>query len=152
MIRVDAEIRQGNSGGPLLDEEGRVVGVVFALDVNSGDGLAVPIDTLLGRLDGRDLAPPTATRMLDGLERESIVERRPSEEDRRCVTVELTGIPTFLDGDAKALALGEGWQGAARGVADFVAMVVSTGVGGGIEGGLGLTSDGSPRWNMSPCP
>jgi glucokinase len=42
------------------------------------------------------------------------------------------GLPVAIDNDAKALALGEGWQGAARGVADFVAMVVSTGVGGGI--------------------
>lgn len=45
---------------------------------------------------------------------------------------ELTGLPTFVDNDAKALALGEGWVGAARGEANFVAMVVSTGVGGGI--------------------
>jgi glucokinase len=37
-----------------------------------------------------------------------------------------------VDNDAKALALGEGWVGAARGVRDYVAMVVSTGVGGGI--------------------
>jgi len=42
------------------------------------------------------------------------------------------GLPVAVDNDAKALALGEGWQGAARGVDDFVAMVVSTGVGGGI--------------------
>jgi glucokinase len=45
---------------------------------------------------------------------------------------EATGLPTFVDNDAKALALGEGWRGAARGVADYLAMVVSTGVGGGI--------------------
>jgi glucokinase len=45
---------------------------------------------------------------------------------------ELTGRPTFVDNDAKALALGEGWRGAARGESHFVAMVVSTGVGGGI--------------------
>ncbi len=43
-----------------------------------------------------------------------------------------TGLPTFVDNDAKALALGEGWVGAAAGQADFLAMVVSTGVGGGI--------------------
>ena len=44
----------------------------------------------------------------------------------------LTGLTTFVDNDAKALALGEGWRGAAQGVADYLAMVVSTGVGGGI--------------------
>jgi glucokinase len=45
---------------------------------------------------------------------------------------ELTALPTFVDNDAKALALGEGWVGAAKDCDDFIAMVVSTGVGGGI--------------------
>ena len=45
---------------------------------------------------------------------------------------EATGLHTFVDNDAKALALAEGWKGAAAGVDDFIAMVVSTGVGGGI--------------------
>jgi glucokinase len=45
---------------------------------------------------------------------------------------ELTGVPTFVDNDAKALALGEGWIGAAVGQPDFIAIVVSTGVGGGL--------------------
>ena len=45
---------------------------------------------------------------------------------------DVTGLEVFGDGDAKALALAEGWLGAARGVDNFMAMVVSTGVGGGI--------------------
>jgi glucokinase len=45
---------------------------------------------------------------------------------------EATGLPTFVDNDAKALALGEGWVGAAAGAPNYIAMVVSTGVGGGI--------------------
>src|SRR5437016_6304131 len=45
---------------------------------------------------------------------------------------ELTGLATFVDNDAKALALAEGWVGAAAGVSDFIAVVVSTGVGGGV--------------------
>jgi len=45
---------------------------------------------------------------------------------------EHTGLPVWIDNDAKALALGEGWRGAAVGVDDYLAMVVSTGVGGGI--------------------
>jgi glucokinase len=43
-----------------------------------------------------------------------------------------TGLATAVDNDAKALALAEGWLGAARGCSDYMAMVVSTGVGGGI--------------------
>ena len=45
---------------------------------------------------------------------------------------ELTGVKAYVDNDAKALALGEGWIGAARDEQNFIAMVVSTGVGGGI--------------------
>jgi glucokinase len=45
---------------------------------------------------------------------------------------ELTGLPTYVDNDAKALALGEGWVGAAKSRDDFIGMVVSTGVGGGV--------------------
>lgn len=42
------------------------------------------------------------------------------------------GLPVVVDNDAKALALAEGWRGAAMGERNFIGMVVSTGVGGGI--------------------
>ncbi len=45
---------------------------------------------------------------------------------------ELTELPVHGDLDAKSLALAEGWLGAAQGRDSFMAMVVSTGVGGGI--------------------
>jgi glucokinase len=45
---------------------------------------------------------------------------------------DLIGLPVAVENDAKALALGEGWKGAAQGCSDYLAMVVSTGVGGGI--------------------
>jgi glucokinase len=50
----------------------------------------------------------------------------------RARLAELTGLPTYVDNDAKALARGEGWTGAAAGRRDYLAMVVSTGVGGGL--------------------
>lgn len=51
---------------------------------------------------------------------------------------ELTGLPVYGDLDAKALALAEGWLGAARGVPSFCAISVSSSVGGGfvIDGEL----------------
>jgi S1-C subfamily serine protease len=54
LIQVDAAVNPGNSGGPLLDRNGRVVGIVTALinptkqDVFAGIGLAVPIDVAGG--------------------------------------------------------------------------------------------------------
>lgn len=53
------------------------------------------------------------------------------------------GVPAYLDNDAKALALAEGWLGAARGVDDYLAMVVSTGVGGGVVLGKRLLDGAS---------
>jgi len=58
-IRVDAEVRPGNSGGPLIDADGLVIGVIFALTGPGGDGLAVPADVLLDRLDREGFRPPT---------------------------------------------------------------------------------------------
>jgi glucokinase len=43
-----------------------------------------------------------------------------------------TTLPVYGDLDAKALALAEGWLGAAQGRQSFMAMTVSSGVGGGI--------------------
>jgi S1-C subfamily serine protease len=54
LIQVDAAVNPGNSGGPLLDGAGRVVGIVTALinptdqRVFIGIGLVVPIDTAGG--------------------------------------------------------------------------------------------------------
>jgi S1-C subfamily serine protease len=50
MIQTDASINPGNSGGPLLDTDGRMVGVnaIIAGDsgTSSGVGFAVPVDTV----------------------------------------------------------------------------------------------------------
>jgi S1-C subfamily serine protease len=47
-IQTDASINPGNSGGPLLDAEGRVIGINQQIDTttggNQGVGFAVPID------------------------------------------------------------------------------------------------------------
>jgi glucokinase len=46
--------------------------------------------------------------------------------------VELTGARVYGELDGKALALAEGWQGAAKGLDDYCVLTVSTGIGGGI--------------------
>ena len=46
VLRISAEVRPGNSGGPLLDRRGRVAGVVFALELDTGFGLAMPMGTV----------------------------------------------------------------------------------------------------------
>lgn len=72
-------------------------------------------------------------------------------------------LPTYLDNDGKALTLGEGQFGRAKESKNFVAMVVSTGVGGGIviDGRLVNGRMGNaghighvivePEGNLCPC-
>jgi glucokinase len=58
---------------------------------------------------------------------------------------EFTGLPTWIDNDAKALALADGWVGDAVGQRNYLSMVVSTGIGGGIvlDGRLLQGDDGN---------
>ena len=55
------------------------------------EALAEGHDLNVGALaEAAGVASPTATRMLDGLERDGVVKRRPSPADRRAVSISLT--------------------------------------------------------------
>jgi S1-C subfamily serine protease len=82
-IQTDAAINPGNSGGPLLDSEGRLIGVNTAIYSPSGGsagiGFAVPVDTVSRIVPqlvthGRVLRPRLGVEMDDRLS--AVVTRR----------------------------------------------------------------------------
>ena len=46
VIRLTSHVVPGNSGGPVLDRRGKVAGVVYAYELSTGFGLAIPVETL----------------------------------------------------------------------------------------------------------
>ena len=46
VMRSSAEAEPGNSGGPVLDQRGHVVGIVFSVELSTGETLAIPASTI----------------------------------------------------------------------------------------------------------
>ena len=59
IVRLTSHVEPGNSGGPVLDRRGKVAGVVYAYELSTGFGLAIPVDTLrrLAREGGFEPVP-----------------------------------------------------------------------------------------------
>jgi S1-C subfamily serine protease len=67
LIQVDAAINRGNSGGPLLDSAGRLIGVTTAIyspsGTSAGIGFAVPVD----------LVNEVVPRLIGGLSKQAVL-------------------------------------------------------------------------------
>jgi len=52
-VQIDGALNPGNSGGPVVDAEGHLVGIATATITGAHIGLAVPAEELNRLLDGR---------------------------------------------------------------------------------------------------
>lgn len=91
---------------------------LWASAVRCGIGSAGPVDTSRG----------TVSPVNIGAWRDFPVQERIAAE----LAARGAGLPTVLAGDGVAMTAAEHWLGAARGYANALCMVVSTGVGGGL--------------------
>ena len=62
-IQIDSQLNPGNSGGPVVDSSGRVVGVVSSGILGGGINFAIPVSTLASFLNTPKIAftPPNLT-------------------------------------------------------------------------------------------
>ncbi len=111
LIQTDAAINQGNSGGPLVNSDGKVIGInTIILSTSGGSagiGFAIPSDTVVNIADqiiefGRARIPFIGVEMADnqtevaGIYIQEVLEGYPAEE----AGIEPGDIITSLDGEA----------------------------------------------------
>lgn len=141
LIQVDAAINRGNSGGPLLDSAGRLIGVTTAIyspsGTSAGIGFAVPVDVV------NEIVP----RMIQGLSTQAVLGVK-SEFPRLPLDGELGGYTSgaiFTD-------VIDGYAAAAAGLRPF--QVRSTSRGGVIEqyGDVLVAIDGTPVRSYAELP
>jgi S1-C subfamily serine protease len=68
-VQIDGALNPGNSGGPVVDSQGRLVGVAVKTIKGAGIGLAIPaakvIAMLQGKAEGHDRSPPSVRELFD---------------------------------------------------------------------------------------
>lgn len=57
VMRLSADVKPGNSGGPVLDERGDITGVVYAIELATRHALAIPASAVRALLEA-DPEPP----------------------------------------------------------------------------------------------
>jgi S1-C subfamily serine protease len=74
VVQIDGAINPGNSGGPVVDSEGRLVGIAVATIRGAHIGLAIPSPHLTRMLQGRVGPAKVASQKVDKKNGEAVIE------------------------------------------------------------------------------
>lgn len=78
-IQIDAAINEGNSGGPLLNDAGQVLGMnTFKMSDSEGIGLAIPVSRICDYLESLSIKLNTTGNVMDRVE---VPEDAPQNND-----------------------------------------------------------------------
>lgn len=126
-IQIDAQVNPGNSGGPLVDEAGKVIGVIVSGVVGTGLNFAIPVSHLRSFLDtpGVGITLPEVEFKNRRLPKRIRVDVHQFEKPKEAMTVELS-IPRPWAADAKPLILRERLTGTR---VEFNALLMPTATG-----------------------
>ncbi len=108
-IQTDASINPGNSGGPLLDIEGRLIGVNTAIlgERSAGIGFAIPIDRAK-RIAGDLIQHGEVREGYTGLEVQDLAPRDAAEEGKKAARgVAVAGVEPGSPAAAAGLRKGD---------------------------------------------
>lgn len=81
-IQIDASVNSGNSGGPLVDEDGNVIGII-TLKVSDAEGIgfAIPIKDVLTFVNGVELSDGEITGNID------VQDNNDQDEDMNLIRI-----------------------------------------------------------------
>ena len=105
-IQIDAALNEGNSGGPVIDEQGRVVGVATAMMAEAENvGFAIPSDEAVTFLQGAGIVPslplgkhsaPRAVKPSPGPRGPAVPALPPRPGQAPLTTLVLVGVPLLV--------------------------------------------------------
>jgi S1-C subfamily serine protease/HEAT repeat protein len=108
-VQMDLDLNPGNSGGPVVDEKGALIGIAVAKITNTRIGYAVPVQKLQRLLQGK-IDPPSVLRSVNNQGRTEI-QAIAAAADPLCKL----GAPVLLYGSADEVKMPQqgqdGWEG-----------------------------------------
>lgn len=130
VIQFDAAVNPGNSGGPLINDKGEVIGIVqLKIDQNDGIGFAIPVSTiesLFEQLKANDKASPALGITIINVE--SGTELYFTDNSAAAVSTDTSG-RKFYYSEGSAVYLPEGAETVVAGATGLYVREISDGSG-----------------------